>query len=117
MYRIGGIFINSISGASSPPCPLSPLDAVKWDIRNVAAGVNATAVTAVSCFLLRVPLPIPVRGFLCAFAAVGGIGAMPESRAFVRRTILPPYYGAMGPQEKAGALEAFNRQLDESGER
>lgn len=117
MYRIGGIFINSISGASSPPCPLSPLDAVKWDIRNVAAGVNATAVTAVSCFLLRVPLPIPVRGFLCAFAAVGGIGAMPESRAFVRRTILPPYYGAMGLQEKAGALEAFNRQLDGSGER
>lgn len=117
MYRIGGIFINSISGASSPPFPLSPLDAVKWDIRNVAAGVNATAVTAVSCFLLRVPLPIPVSGFLCAFAAVGGIGAMPESRAFVRRTILPPYYGAMGPQEKAGALEAFNRQLDGSGER
>ena len=108
--------MNPIPGASSPPCHPSPLDAVKLDIRNVAAGVNATAVTAVSCFLLRVPLPIPVRGFLCAFAVVGGIGAMPESRAFVRRTILPPYYGAMGPPEKAGALEAFNRQLDGVGE-
>ena len=94
----------------------SPLDAVKGDSLNVAAGVNVTAVTAASCFLLRVPLPIPVRGFLCAFAAVGGLGAMPESRAFVRRTMLPPYYGAMGPQEKAEALEKFNRQLDGGGE-
>lgn len=108
--------MNPISGASSPQCYPSPLDAVKGDIRNVAAGINATAATAVSCFLLRVPLPIPVRWFLCAFAVVGGIGAMPESRALVRRTILPPYYGAVGPQEKAGALEAFNRQLDGVGE-
>ncbi len=104
------------SGASSPPCHPSPLDAVKHDIRNVAAGFNVTAVTAVSCLLLRVPLPISARGFLCALAAVGGIGAMPESRAFVRRTILPPYYVAVGPQEKAVALEAFNRQLDGVGE-
>ena len=108
--------MNPMSAASSPPCRPSPLDAVKHGIRNVAAGVNVTAVTAVSCLLLRVPLPVLVRGFLCAFAVAGGIGAMPESRAFVRRTILPPYYGAMGPQEKAGALEAFNRQLDGVGE-
>lgn len=82
MYRIGGIFINSISGASSPPYPPSPLDAVKGDIRHVAAGVNATAVTAVSCFLLRVPLPIPVRGFLCA---LGDLGAWPPEKKLTER--------------------------------
>jgi len=95
--------MNPMPAASSPPCRPSPLDAVKHDIRNVAAGVNVTAVTAVSCLLLRVPLPVLVRGYLCALAVAGGIGAMPESRAFVRRTIAPLLWGNGATRKSGGA--------------